>query len=904
MWLKRVLLIYCVVACVVADKDATPKTSELSRARSTAPRTKAVKVEEFVTSHKLPENVAKPLDDDEDVDVDKKVIVKDGKYAKKVVPKFENIEKKSGSLEAVRRLDAGDEDEVDKNTSKRQARVELETFGDSGVLQEDGIKRADNHRSRTGVQKDSVLPGVYISAEYPTTMMPVLTTSREARSFDFVPVNIIREDSKDSYSSFADRNFGDLSDVSLVPAGTNSRIQVKKGPNGKDYEYEYVYYYYDEEDESKAGTAGSAVTNSYDIPSRTTSAPRRGSAANRSKYNSVERSSTVEPASNEVIPNRNGNRGRQLVDTEDVSEERLPTNTRFPPRSRSNHNTGTTEPSRARGNRPRPGLDLVDSSSFRTHQEGPEFPQTLPKGPVRFLGVTPNEDNDEKAPSRGRGRPQRVQEPAPVEEVVEEAPAPTTRRRPITTAAPEPDVELSRGQPSRSDEEVEDEEDKSEKQTEEGANSEESDSSSLSSSTTVAATENPTTEYPSAMDKVALDLYAFLQQGQNNLIDVSSSEANNSGDSTTPSDDELTTDDLATTTELSATTTTEAASTTTTTTTPTTTTTTTTTTEPTTTTTTTTTTTQRPVVTPPINRGGRGGMARAMCAEYAKAVYGFEIPNTLVGGTRKPVNISLCAITSRTLIVGGKKADPKEFPHMAAIGYRSRQSNFVWLCGGTLISERFVLTAAHCTFSGEWGRAVRVRVGDLNLARTDDGATPQDIDVLERIRYPKYQGTSEYHDIALLRLAADAIFNAWVRPACLPVDLPEFDEERKAVATGWGHVEWAADEGSDDLRKVTLKIVEHERCNASFVRGLRTDEKLKLGIVADWQICAGEFGKDTCQGDSGGPLAVFNTDHTCMYNVVGVTSIGRLCGSIIPGVYTRVYHYIPWIESVVWSGNS
>lgn len=68
------------------------------------------------------------------------------------------------------------------------------------------------------------------SAEYPTTMLPILTTPREARgkdsSFDFVPVNIIREDSKDGYAHFSDANFGDLGDVSLVPAGTNSRIQV------------------------------------------------------------------------------------------------------------------------------------------------------------------------------------------------------------------------------------------------------------------------------------------------------------------------------------------------------------------------------------------------------------------------------------------------------------------------------------------------------------------------------------------------------------------------------------------------------------------------------------------------------------------------------------------------------
>lgn len=71
---------------------------------------------------------------------------------------------------------------------------------------------------------------VYYSNEYPTTMLPVLTTTREApikdSPFDIVPVNIIREDSKDNYARFSDANFGDLSDVSLVPAGTNSRIQV------------------------------------------------------------------------------------------------------------------------------------------------------------------------------------------------------------------------------------------------------------------------------------------------------------------------------------------------------------------------------------------------------------------------------------------------------------------------------------------------------------------------------------------------------------------------------------------------------------------------------------------------------------------------------------------------------
>lgn len=101
-------------------------------------------------------------------------------------------------------------------------------------------------------------------------------------------------------------------------------------------------------------------------------------------------------------------------------------------RSRSNHNTGTTEPTRPRGNRPRPNLDLVDSSSFRTHPEGPEFPQTLPKGPVRFLGVTPNESGEEKT-TRTRGRPHKNHESTPVVEAPEEYVL-SQRKRPASEA--------------------------------------------------------------------------------------------------------------------------------------------------------------------------------------------------------------------------------------------------------------------------------------------------------------------------------------------------------------------------------------------------------------------------------------------------------------------------------------
>lgn len=89
------------------------------------------------------------------------------------------------------------------------------------------------------------------------------------------------------------------------------------------------------------------------------------------------------------------------------------------------------------------------------------------------------------------------------------------------------------------------------------------------------------------------------------------------------------------------------------------------------------------------------------CAENAEAVYGFAIPPTPTLD-RKPVNMSLCALKTRKLIVGGKKAEAKEFPHMAAVGFNGPNEKISWLCGGSLISSKVVLTAAHCTWTADW----------------------------------------------------------------------------------------------------------------------------------------------------------------------------------------------------------
>ncbi|KAI4459990.1 eg:bacr7a4.3 protein-related [Holotrichia oblita] len=266
-----------------------------------------------------------------------------------------------------------------------------------------------------------------------------------------------------------------------------------------------------------------------------------------------------------------------------------------------------------------------------------------------------------------------------------------------------------------------------------------------------------------------------------------------------------------------------------------------------------------------------GEKCKEACKKYEELGYRTEYAPVLSAGAIQKIEICPWQPTAVPTIIDGIKTTRGEFGHMALMGYGTVGSH-EWQCGGTLISEKFVLTAAHCLY-GRLGEPTLVRLGDTNYTDPTDDQYVQQIRVKKLHVHPDYNGPVHYHDIALLELDQSVKLNQYVKPACLYTKTSETIKE--ALITGWGTTENGTT--SDYLLKAGLTWFEPQTCNRTFVNDKR---KLPRGIDADIQMCYGSITsrKDTCQGDSGGPLQIYaGSDYFCTYYVFGVTSFGELC---------------------------
>jgi hypothetical protein len=238
---------------------------------------------------------------------------------------------------------------------------------------------------------------------------------------------------------------------------------------------------------------------------------------------------------------------------------------------------------------------------------------------------------------------------------------------------------------------------------------------------------------------------------------------------------------------------------------------------------------------------------------------------------------------SRTIdIVGGQPADPGEWPWQAFVRAGP------YMCGGSLIHEQWVVTAAHCVVNKQnvvFAPAdVMVTLGEHNRAQME--GTEQKIGVIQIIVHPEHKAPWHDHDIALLQLATPAILGPSVAIIEALVS-PTFDAlvvpGAPSFVTGWGTT---AEGGSTaaELQEVMAPIIAQEKCQAAY------------GQITMGMLCAGydEGGKDSCQGDSGGPLVVQSSDKS--WKLAGIVSFGYGCARPgFYGVYTRVSIYASWL---------
>uniref|UniRef100_A0AAG5D2D1 Peptidase S1 domain-containing protein n=1 Tax=Anopheles atroparvus TaxID=41427 RepID=A0AAG5D2D1_ANOAO len=241
-------------------------------------------------------------------------------------------------------------------------------------------------------------------------------------------------------------------------------------------------------------------------------------------------------------------------------------------------------------------------------------------------------------------------------------------------------------------------------------------------------------------------------------------------------------------------------------------------------------------------------------------------------------------------IWGGGAAEPGSFPQLARIGDHIG-NRIQWKCSSSIISDQFLLTAAHCLSADVAG------FGCISAEQCD-----QQINVKKFMPHPNYKKGKKYDDIALIQLAAAIQFKKHVLPVCPYPRLDDLPQASNLTVAGWGATE--SEIFSSTLRFAQFHTVSREECRESFSALPKSllQTKLHKGIINEMYCAKGSFNStmgwtsDACQGDSGGPL--LGEDGKNVF-LVGVVSTGIGCGSGFPGIYTRVGAYFDWINGTV-----
>ncbi|XP_073701199.1 granzyme B-like [Garra rufa] len=231
-------------------------------------------------------------------------------------------------------------------------------------------------------------------------------------------------------------------------------------------------------------------------------------------------------------------------------------------------------------------------------------------------------------------------------------------------------------------------------------------------------------------------------------------------------------------------------------------------------------------------------------------------------------------------IVGGHEVKPHSKPYMASLQYRRQH-----ICGGMLIRNDYVLTAAHCLNQVSHNRHhVEVVLGAHNITEVE--TSQQRIQVMKFIRHPMFEQSNEpnySYDIMLLKLKKKAELNKFVKVMSLPKKNGKTPANVDCSIAGWGLKTPKGNQASDVMREVKLKLQENSKCK----------EKWQQHFNSETMICSVSDGRHAfCLGDSGSPLIC----NTKPQGIASYTIHDNCTNTTYPQVYVKISFFLPWIK--------